>query len=184
MAKLHTVTTTTKEPDLKKALRGFFEVRNAIKAFVAKLRTAADNLDTDKSASATAAVSATMDFLRAIHAPIRLSAPLAEALNIIGIDYPKAMPKERQGMVMNSIAVELQRRCGVKLEDALKKVAGRDPQAVNRLKNFKYNMLEKDSPRGAQELYFSLLQGFKGMSPKSAADLALTVSKAWRGKKS
>src|SRR5438045_1085025 len=50
--------------------------------------------------------------------------------------------------IWGAVAVECQLRCGVPLDAARRNTVGRKPDAVRRLKNFRYNMLEKNTPKG------------------------------------
>jgi hypothetical protein len=165
-----------------------------------------------KLESAALAVRAALEFVERMHFGKHLHAPLLEAVDIIerGVDperraiYARVVKiietmephttasadlrwitKETVDKILASVAVELQLRCGVKLNDALKRVAGRDAGAVKKLKDFRYNMTRLDSPRGAREMYFKLIHSsLDGSSPSDAADRVLKYCHSMQGKKS
>jgi hypothetical protein len=88
--------------------------------------------------------------------------------------------------VAGCIAVECQRRNGVSINKALTIVA-RDSDAAKKLKNFRYNMLEKNSPKHAKDFYFDSLkmvtQRFDG-DPKLLAQKTLQAYRNMLGQKS
>jgi hypothetical protein len=112
----------------------------------------------------------------------------------IGVDHPTDagiaeddpwLTKAVQDKIIGSVAVELQLRCGVKLENALRNVVGRDASAAKKLKDFRNNMKRLDSPKGARKTYYDLIQAsLNGSSPGDAADRALKYYHALCGKKS
>jgi hypothetical protein len=85
---------------------------------------------------------------------------------------------------VGSVAVECQLLCKVSLDQALKIVAGQDSRTRKRLKDFRYNMKAKDSPKGAREEFFSLMQAVAGVPPEQAAQLVLEGYRNTQGKKS
>jgi hypothetical protein len=154
--------------------------------YIATLEGVAGNYETDKATSARDAVTATLTLLITLKKPRHLYAPLIEAVNLIekatGL---KAVTKELAGKIFQSIAVTLQLDCKVKEKDALKNVVGNNPDAAKKLKNFRNNMLGKDSPKGAKDLYFKTLNShFKKLPAPDAAKKALRICKDWEGKKS
>jgi hypothetical protein len=96
----------------------------------------------------------------------------------------KKLPKAIEDKILGSAAVECQLLCKVSLDQALKIVVGRDARARKRLKDFRYNMKAKDSPKGAREEFFSLMQAMAGCPPESAAQLVLEAYRNTLGKKS
>jgi hypothetical protein len=178
MATLHNVTITTK------GMRGYFETLALIKAFRAVLETAAK--ETDKSAGAHSAIAATVTFLIANKTPRHLLAPLVHAAEIIQRDMGvKAMSLERAGDVFDAIAVDLQRRCGVTLEGALRNIVGNDPAAAQHLRDFRKNIMSKKSvPKGARDFYnLTMRDHYTGLPPDKAMKKALAVCNARRGQK-
>jgi hypothetical protein len=96
----------------------------------------------------------------------------------------KKLPKATEDKILGSAAVECQLLCKVSLDQALKIVVGQDSRARKRLKDFRYNMKAKDSPKGAREEFFSLMQAMAGCPPESAAQLVLEAYRNTLGKKS
>lgn len=94
------------------------------------------------------------------------------------------LPKAITDKILGSIAVECQLLCRVSLDQALKNVVGHDSRARKRLKDFRYNMKAKNSPKGAREEFFSVMQAVAGVPPEQAAQLALEEYRHALGKKS
>jgi hypothetical protein len=98
------------------------------------------------------------------------------------------LPKGVSSKLFATVAVEFQLMNSVPLEQALRNVVGNDPRARKRLKDFRYNMKEKNSPKGARQEYFSLMQRAKtqlaGKVPSVCAEVALAVYREHLGKKS
>jgi hypothetical protein len=169
------------------------------------------------SESAAVAVAATIGFIKRISPRKHLLAPLYEVLEIVEATIdPAYLPncRRHQAIVMDveagrppppreifarpglsvaasskvagCVAVEFQRRNGASIKDALAIVA-EDSAAALKLKNFRYNMLEKDSPKHARGYYFEWLQmisqKYKG-NPKLLAEKSLQAYRNSLGKKS
>jgi hypothetical protein len=96
----------------------------------------------------------------------------------------KKLPKAISDKIIGSVAVECQLLCKVSLNQALKLVAGQDARARKRLKDFRYNMKAKDSPKGAREEFFSVMQALAGLPPQQVAQLVLEEYRHTLGKKS
>jgi hypothetical protein len=167
-------------------IRGYFETRACIKSYVSVLETAAAGLEKDRAKSAHEALAATITFLIAIRQPRHVLAPLVEAAEIVQreMNVKGAVTLDVANKVLQSIAVSLQIEDGVSMNDALRNVVGHDPVEATSLKNFRKNMLAKDTPRGARDYYYLTLRSdFRDMPPEEAAKKALVVCSRLRGKK-
>ena len=96
----------------------------------------------------------------------------------------KKLPKAITNKIIGAVAVECQLLCKVSLDQALKIVSGQNSRARKKLKDFRYNMKAKDSPKGAREEFFSLMQAVAGLPPEQAAQLVLEGYRNSLGKKS
>ena len=173
-------------PDAK-STRGYIETRAAIQSYAAVLEATAKEFEKDRTQGARSAIAATVTFLIALRLPRRLTAPLVEAAEIVQreMGVKGAISKDVAEKVIQSIAVSLQLECGVSELKALRNVAGSDSKATTRLRNFRGNMMNKDSPKGAKDFYFRILRtDFKDLSPEQAMNKALTVCARMGGKKS
>ena len=140
-------------------------IRSAYIKFVAGLQQAAAGYGSGNhnKECAAMAVGATFDFVKAVHVGPHLLAPLGEALEIIGASLPDKPKDVITSMttvrkILGSVAVEYQMLNNVSLDQALKNVVGGDARERKRLKDFRYNMKEKDSPKGAREEFFSMMR--------------------------
>jgi hypothetical protein len=192
--------------------------------FHAALEAAAQNYESHKMESAPLAVRAALDFVNWSLWSEHLRAPLIEAADFLELNIdPDRRETYRQSLhivrqigaadsvtsdkpddpwftkvvfdkISGSVAVELQLRCGISLNDALKNVVGRDMAAARKLKDFRNNMKRLDTPKGARKAYYELIQVVLGRwldrgyseagAAKGAAKEALQVYKAMQGKKS
>lgn len=98
------------------------------------------------------------------------------------------LPKGVASKLFATVAVEFQLMNGAPLEQALKNVVGSDSRARKRLKDFRYNMKEKNSPKGARQEYFDMMRRAKeqlaGKDASECAELALAAYRDSLGKKS
>lgn len=101
----------------------------------------------------------------------------------------KRLSKVTSVKILASVALEYQLLNKVKpLDRALKNVVGGDSSARKRLKDFRYNMKQKDSPKGARKEFDLLMRQIKqettGAPPEMIAELTLDIYKNSVGKKS
>jgi hypothetical protein len=100
----------------------------------------------------------------------------------------KRLSKATSAKILGSVAVECQLLKKVSLDQALRIVAGPDSRAHKRLKDFRYNMKAKDSPKGARKEFFMLMQQVAqetaGESPELVAQVTLEIYRNSLGKKS
>lgn len=113
-----------------------------------------------------------------------LDAHRGKPLPSLEIYKTKKLLKAITDKIIGSIAVECQLLCKVNLDQALKNVVGQDSRARKRLKDFRYNMKAKNSPKGAREEFFSVMQAVAGLPPEQAAQLTLEEYRHALGKKS
>jgi hypothetical protein len=152
---------------------------------VANLEHSAKDLEKNSADAAHTAIAATILFLQAVNAPRHLLAPFEEAAWIIqekmGVGVPSSIVKR----VYQSVAVHFQIECKIPELEALKSVVGRSPSAIRALKNFRGNMMSKNSPKGARAFYYEVLPRMsKGFSPEERMSRALAICQRMRGKKS
>jgi hypothetical protein len=138
----------------------------------------------DKGRAAFAAVGLTIRFLQRLNIDRSLVAALLEAQFIIDRETNSRTAKKKQMAqdAIDSVAVELQLRCKVKSDDALKAVVGNNPEAANHLRNFRKNMMAgRNAP--ARALFDEYIKGFREMRPEAAMKRALRASANMKGKK-
>jgi hypothetical protein len=138
----------------------------------------------DKGRAAFAAVGLTIRFLQRLNVDRSLVAALLEAQFIIDRETNGRTTKKQQMAqdTIDSVAVELQLRCKVKLDDALKTIVGNNPEAANHLRDFRKNMRAgRNAP--AQALFDEWIKEFREMPPEAAMERALRASANMRGKK-
>lgn len=170
----------------KLSFRGYLETRALIKKYASVLEATAADFEKDKTKSAHGAIAATVTFLIALRQPRHLLAPLIEAAEIIQreMDVKGIVSKDVAEKVIRSIAVSLQVEGGTSLKDALKNVVGNDPKAARELKDFRKNMLSKDTPKGAKKYFFATMKSdFRDLPPEKAVKKALGACRALRGQK-
>jgi len=192
--------------------------------FHAALEVAAQDYERHRMESAALAVRAALDFVKWSLWSEHLRAPLIEAADFLElkIDPDRREPyrqtlhavmqigatdsvasdnreapwftKDLSDKIAGSVAVELQLRCGIRLNEALKNVVGRKAAAATKLKDFRNNMKRLDTPKGARKVYYELIQialrpwlerGYsEAAAAKGAANRVLRVYKNMQGKKS
>jgi hypothetical protein len=138
----------------------------------------------DKGRAAFAAVGLTIRFLQRLKVDRSLVAALLEAQFIIDRETNGRTAKKQQMVqdAIDSVGIELQLRCKVKLDDALKAIVGNNPEAANHLRDFRKNMRAgRNAP--AQALFDHYIKEFREMSPEAAMKRALRASANMRGKK-
>jgi hypothetical protein len=171
--------------DIARVLRNVGAMR-LIELYQNSLERAAKEFEQDRADAAHTAIAATISFLFMVDAPCHLIAPFHEAAGIIqeklgAMDLSPGVVEK----VYQSIAVHLQIECEVPEAEALKNVVGKNPGAIKTLKNFRGNMMSKNSPKGARDFYFQTLhRAFKDFSPEERMNRALTICRRMRGKKS
>lgn len=138
----------------------------------------------DKRRAALAAVGLTVRFLQQLNVDRSLIAALVEAQLIIERDIGgRTAAKQRmERNVVDSVALELQLRCKVKLDDAMKAIVGSDPEAAAQLKDFRKNM-RAGRNAAAQTQFDKFMELFRDIPPQAAMKKALRVSANLRGKK-
>ena len=155
--------------------------------FCAGLDAVAAKFSVDKGRAAHVSVGLTVRFLKNLNVDRRLLAALVEAQLIIERDNGgKTALKQRQERdILNSVTVSLLMEEGMKLEDALKKIHDRDPDAAKKLKVFRNNLMKSTSKASkvARDNYHQLKKNFKELVPKETAKRALRASLAMSGKK-
>ncbi|MCK1452097.1 hypothetical protein IVB36_14645 [Bradyrhizobium sp. 35] len=149
----------------------------AIDELLLQLTQAALLYQTDKRESAQRSLAAVIAFLRQIEAPDELRTPLLEALQIVvGKNGGKKLPKEVLDMVIASVAVTDQLQMGVPLDAALLKVSEAGGQiGATKLKNFRNNMMSKNTPKGALDFYSFMVREARAskLSPAELANISL-----------
>ena len=139
----------------------------------------------DKGRAAFAAVGLTIRFLQRLNVDRSLMAALFEAQFIIDRETNGRRTAKKQQMLQDAVdsaAIELQLRCKVKLDDALRAIVGNNPEAANHLRDFRKNMRAgRNVP--AQVLFDDFIKEFRGMSPEAAVKKVLRVCANMRGKK-
>jgi hypothetical protein len=100
----------------------------------------------------------------------------------------KRLSKAISVKILGSVAVECQLLNKVSLDQAFKNVVGQDSRARKRLKDFRYNVKAKDSPKGARKEFFILMQqvaqATAGDPPELVAEVTLEIYRNSLGKKS
>ncbi len=174
-----------------KGMQGYEETRLLIRTYVSTLRKAAFKFEKDNGAGAHYAIAATVRFLTKLKVPGHLYVPLYEAARAIqrdmGVNTAAAASLGRQRDIIDAIALDLQRRCGVSVAVALRNIVGNDPDAATHVSNFRKGMLsrKKSIPAGAKAIYdYNMNTYFKGLPPQEAASKALGMCKAIRGTRS
>jgi hypothetical protein len=169
--------------DLPSAEKVVSTYRN-VTYFYSALEKLASKYEEDKSRAAFAAVGLTIRFLQRLKVDRSLLAAFVEAQFIIERDIgERTATKQRiERNVVDAIAVELQRRCNVKLDDAIRNVVGNYPKAAQELKDFRKNMRAGKNP-AAQAQFDDFMNLYRGADPQTAIKNALRISANLRGKK-
>ena len=152
--------------------------------FYSALEKLASKFEEDKSRAAFAAIGLTIRFLQRLKVDRSLLAAFVEAQLLIERDIGgRTATKQRiERNVVDAVAVELQRRCKVKLDDAIRKVVGNDLKAAQELKDFRKNMRAGRNP-AAQTQFDDFMNLYRGLNPQTAIKNALRTSANLRGKK-
>ena len=161
------------------------QIETSLRAYYSGLQLLAKKYQTeDKGRAAFAAVGLTIRFLQRLNVDRSLVAALLEAQFIIDRETNGRTAKKQQIVqdAVDSVAVELQLRCKVKLDDALKAIVGNNPEAASHLKDFRKNMRAGRNAQ-AQSLFDTYIKEFTGMPPEAAMKKALRASANMRGKK-
>jgi hypothetical protein len=172
----------TEPPSAEKVLNTYRKVTvfySALEKLAAKYE-AEDN----KGRAALAAIGLTVRFLQQLNVDRSLLAAFVEAQLTIERDIGgRTAAKQRvERNVVDSVAVELQRRCGVKLEDAIRNIVGNDPKAAQELRDFRKNV--RAGRNVAAQTYFdNSMKSFRDIPPQAAMKKALRVCANLRGKK-
>jgi hypothetical protein len=190
--------------------------RKAPWRFQSALEIAAELYPQDKQMGAALAVQAALEFAHWSHWSKYLIAPLMHAADsfALGINpeyreiYVEAMrliknldpsdnvevnggdlwfTTEEQKKILGAVVVELQVSCKVRLEEALRSVVGRDPEAAKKLNTFRNNLKRLDTAKGGRRVFYDLIHDYRRSAPsaRAAADRALqTYMALFEGKNS
>ena len=152
--------------------------------FYSALEKLASKFEEDKSRAAFAAIGLTIRFLQRLKVDRSLLAAFVEAQLLIERDIggDTATKQRIERNVFDAVAVELQRRCKVKLDDAIRNVVGNDLKAAQELRDFRKNM-RAGRNAAAQAHFDGFMKLFRDMPPQAAMKKALRVCANLRGKK-
>ncbi len=156
-----------------------FAYYSGLKALAKKYQTE------DKGRAAWAAVDLTVRFVHKLNVDPSLKAALIEAQMIIARNIEGGATKKQQDKerdVVDSVALELQLRCKVKLADALKAIVGNDPEAAAHLKQARKDVRSGRKGAEALSMFDEVIKLSRDMPPREAMERALRAAAALRGK--
>jgi hypothetical protein len=158
-------------------------IQRALAVWLESLESLAAELGTVKRINAANAVLETMLFLRDIKAKRDLwdwESPLGHAYDILLEKHPVLLafeawtaleqekhPRAVEQKMVGAAAIDNYLLCGFSLKSALEKVVGRDPKAVQELKDFRENLM-RGTRKGA-DFYLRLKKRWAHLPPESRA---------------
>ena len=141
----------------------------------------------DKKRAALVGVDLTIRFLRRLNVDRRLTAALIEAKLIIERNIDGGRTEKKQQIerdVVDCVALELQIRCKVSVDDALKAIVGNDREAADHLETFRKRIRRGKGRNVAARAQFDrFMKLAEGLPPQVAVERALRAAASLRGKK-